>query len=478
MKDYATQIAAFETKRAGLIAANEAIMEKAAEEGATLDASQKEEFDGNEADVKEIDDHLKRLNTLQKAAIAGAKEVDGSDSDAGSSSRGGERIQIKTEPKLAPGIALARLVKCVGMANGIMGEAAGIARKRYGEQSDSFGVLKSLAERGDKLGIEKANVVAGSTQSGSWTEDLVSAEGAAIADFVEYLRPQTIIGRFGEGGVPALRSVPFRVPLVTQTAKGAGYWVGEGKPKPLTSWDYSRTTLTPLKVANIAVLTEELIRDNSANADVLVRDELVAALRERIDLDFIDPANSGTSNVKPASITNGAAHGAGSGTGDADDVRADIRSLLGEYIAANNPPTSGVLIMQSATALALSLMTNALGQREFNDISMSGGNLLGIPVITSEYVTAGVVIMVNASDIYFADEGGFAVDLSREASLQMLDNPTNDTVTPTATSLVSMFQTNSVAFRAERALNWARRRNTAVAYLTGVAWGGSVNDLS
>ena len=47
-------------------------------------------------------------------------------------------------------------------------------------------------------------------------------------------------------------------------------------------------------------------------------------------------------------------------------------------------------------------------------------------------------------------EAGVNVDVSREASLQMLDNPTNDSVTPTATTMVSMWQTNSVAFRAER----------------------------
>jgi hypothetical protein len=40
-----------------------------------------------------------------------------------------------------------------------------------------------------------------------------------------------------------------------------------------------------------------------------------------------------------------------------------------------------------------------------------------------------------------------------------------------ATSLVSLWQTNSVGFRAERTLNWARRRASAVAVLGGVHWG-------
>ena len=476
--NYAEQIGAFEARRKTLVDANEAIMASAADEGATLDADQAGQFDENEADIAEVDKHLDRLRKMEKAALSRATPAEGDNGKDASNSRGGHRIEVKRQEKLEPGIAFARLVKCFGMAKGNTDQAAKIAEHRYGENSSAVGVLKHVAREGGGLGVEKADVLAGSTLSGSWAEDLVGTETSAFADFVEFLRPQTILGKFGQNGVPSLRSVPFRVALVTQTAGGEGYWVGEGKPKPLTSFDFSRTTLTPLKVANIAVLTDEVIRDSSPSAEAIVRDSLAAALRERMDEDFIDPTNAGTSGVKPASITNGAATGAASGTGDADDVRADIRSLMNEYIAANNPPSSGVLIMRSGTALALSLMTNALGQSEFNGIGMNGGMLLGIPVITSEYVPSGIVVMVNASDIYFADEGGIEVDLSREASLQMLDNPTNDSVTPTATSMVSMFQTNSVAFRAERSLNWARRRTTAVTYLSGVAWGGTVNDLS
>ena len=131
--------------------------------------------------------------------------------------------------------------------------------------------------------------------------------------------------------------------------------------------------------------------------------------------------------------------------------------------------------MSANTALALSLLLNPLGQTEFNGVTMSGGSFLGIPVITSEYLSpvsaGGFVVLANAGDIYFADEGGVQVDMSREASLQMLDNPTNNSISGTATSMVSMFQTNSVAFRAERILNWAKRRASAVAVLNEVNWG-------
>jgi hypothetical protein len=120
-------------------------------------------------------------------------------------------------------------------------------------------------------------------------------------------------------------------------------------------------------------------------------------------------------------------------------------------------------------------MRNALGQKEFPEMSLLGGTLEGLPVITSEYVNAdsngGFVYLVSASDIWLADDGMVTIDASREASLQMLDNPTNNSSTGNPTTMVSMFQTNSVAIRAERYINWAKRRTAAVSVLAKVKWG-------
>jgi hypothetical protein len=480
MADIAEQIRAFEDKRAGLVAANEAIMTKAAEAGSTLDAEQEETFDGNKADLEAIDKHLDRLRSMEKIAATKAVPVSGGSSDDGSTTRGGQ-IVVKAQPKLEPGIEFARLVKTLGAAKGDTGRAIRIALSRYGEDSNAVGTLKRLDERGEEglqfQGFEKANVVAGSTVSGTWAADLVLDEGGAFADFAEYLRPQTILGKFGQDGIPALRRVPFRTALGISAGAGSGYWVGEGKPKPLTAFDFNKTNLEPLKCANIVVLTQELLRSSSAAAETMVRDEMRNALVQLIDDTFIDPANSGTSDVEPAAITNGAVNGAASGTGDADDIRADMRSLFNEFITANSA-SDIVLIMRATDALAAGMLVNALGQAEFPGIGRNGGTLLQLPVITSQAVPSGTIVAVQPSEIYYADDGGFQVNVSQEASLQMLDNPTNDTVTPTATSLVSMFQTNSVAFLCERTLNWKRRRASAVAYLTGAVWGGSVNDLS
>ena len=453
MSKYAEQIAAFEAKRSANLKAMEDIMSKAGEEGSTLDAAQQEEFDGLQADNEAIDSHLNRLRSMEKSAATTAKPVTGQTEKDGTQSR--VPSQVKTQPKLDAGIAVARIArsKAVAAVKGLTQKEA--AASLYGEDSETYGFFT------------KAAVAPALTSTPAWAGNLVGDETSVFADFVEFLRPQTIIGRFGADGIPSLRTVGFRMPLIGQTSGGDGYWVGEGQAKPLTKFDFTRTTLEPLKVANIAVASKEVLEYSSPSADAIIRDSLVAALRQRLDIDFIDPTKTAVPGVSPASITNGVTPIPSSGS-DADAVRADIRAAFAGFIAANNAPTSGVWLMSATTALSLSLMSNPLGQPEFTGISMAGGTLFGLPVLVSEHI-GDYVVLVNASDIYIGDEGGFSVDFSREASLQMDDNPDNPTTDSTV--LVSLWQRNLVGFLAERTINWAKRRSSSVQVISDVAWG-------
>ncbi|MFG5862717.1 phage major capsid protein [Metapseudomonas sp. CR1201] len=466
MKTIAEQIAEFEATRVTKAADMEAIMTKAAEEGVTLDAEQSEAFDTLEAEIAAIDKHIGRLKQMQKAQAASAKSVvEEKDQRIKTlDMKDGLQVRAKNTQKLEPGIAFARAAKCLALGHLEHRDAIGIAKALYDGQDAIISATQRL--------VTKAAVAAATTSDSTWAGPLVGDETSAFADFVSYLRPQTILGRFGSNGIPSLRNVPFRTPLIGQTSGGDGYWVGEGQAKPLTKFDFNRTTLEPLKVANIAVATMEVIRDSSPAADGIIRDQLAAALRERLDIDFIDPAKAAVAGVSPASILNGVSGIPSSGT-DADAVRTDLKALFSAFIADNNAPTSGVFIMTATQALALGLMQNALGQPEFPTVTMNGGTLMGLPVIVSEYVptaSAGsLVALVNASDIYLGDEGGIDLSMSTEASLQMDNAPDNPTTASTV--LVSLWQRNLVGFRAERTINWARRRTSAVAYLTGVNWG-------
>ncbi len=460
MKTIAEQISAFEATRAAKAAELETLM--SGSEGETLDKDHAESADTLADEVKSIDDHLKRLRLVENLKAAAAKPVkDVVTEKDGTTVRSG--IVVKAPEVHKPGMQFARLVKCLAIAHKQHRDPIVVATEIYGGGNQE--VVEAV----------KAAVAAQSTTNANLGGNLV-ATGGVFADFVEFLRPMTIIGKFGTGNIPSLRNVPFRVPLGSQTSGGNAAWVGEGKAKPLTNFNFGQTTLLPLKVAAITVATMELLRDASVAAESMLRDQLAAAVAERIDIDFIDPAKAASAGVSPASITNGVTPIPATGTGTADDMRADFQALMATYIANNNPPSSAVWIMPTMTALAASLMQNPLGQSEFPGLSMTGGTLLGIPAIVSDYMTSDSggadVAMVNARDIWLGDEGGIEVRASNEASLQMDDAPTQSSIaTVTATSVVSMFQTNSVAILAERTINWAKRRADAVALLSNVNWG-------
>lgn len=466
------QIAAFEATRQAKAAELEKVQQKAIDEGRSKDAAEQEEFDNLKSEIESIDKELADLRDLEKLNMQKAKPVE----DKTKTTR--VPATAKVTEKLEKGIEFARYAMCQLAAKGNPDMALRLAKSHYPQNERIVKALEFQANSGSFERMMKAAVEAGTTLDATWAGPLVDYQNFA-GDFVEYLRPQTIVGRFGTTGpggtpIPALNNIPFNVRIGGQTTGGDAYWVGEGQPKPLTKFDFTATELRWNKIATIAVLTDETIRFSNPSAERLVREGIASAIIGRMDLDFVNPAKAAVANVSPASITNGLAPIPSSGN-DAQAIRADVQALWAPFIAARNPPRTAVYIMDSTTALALSLMQTPLGQAEFPGLTMNGGTFMGVPVIVSDYLPVdsdgSIVILMNARDVWLADDGQVTIDASREASLQMANDPTNDSATPTATQLVSMWQTNSVAFRAERYVNWARRRSSGVAYLSGVNWG-------
>jgi hypothetical protein len=205
----------------------------------------------------------------------------------------------------------------------------------------------------------------------------------------------------------------------------------------------------------------------------LIRDGLRDALVERVDRDLLDPAEAGTANVQPASLTNGLTALTSAGT-SADNVRTDLANLVQTLRAANLRGPIAIVLPDSLLT-GISFMVNSLGQPEFPGLDGDGGTFKGIRFIGSEYVAnasggGNLVVAIAEREVFQSSDGGVRVDASREASLQMLDNPTNNSATATATTMVSMFQTNSVAFRGEWDINWQKRRTDAVVYMDDVNW--------
>lgn len=468
MKTIAERIAALQGDISPKRLRMKAIDQAAVDDGnRRLNDDEREEFDELANEVKELESDLVRLKALDASAGTVRPAAGNSSQDAGRA-RSSVPAEVKATEEKGVGFARAVMLWTHSRLKGV--SPMEVAKARFPNMGrEAMSNLDSCV---------KALVAGGVTTDPSWAGPLVNPTNLAT-EFVEFLRPMTIIGKFGLNGVPALRPIPFNVQFPAQVTGGDGYWVGEGKAKPLTRFSFEQIILRWTKCANIAVVSEELLRFSTPSAELVVRNALAEALQGRLDSDFINPAITITADVRPASITNGATTFVSSGN-DAAAVRYDIRRLLGVMIAANMNTGGLVFIMRQAQALALGLMRNDLGQKEFPDINLNGGTLEGIPVITSQYVPVGIVVAAVAPEIYLADDGAVSIDLSREASLEMDTAPTNaitnDASPPISVeqAMVSMFQTNSVAIRAERFINWRRRRVDSVAYLTAVGWGNEV----
>jgi HK97 family phage major capsid protein/HK97 family phage prohead protease len=412
------------------------LLDKAAEEGTTLDETAAKEYDGLALQVKSLESDIARLQTLQEAQAAAAAPVI---IPAGAPRTPFVQVMKKELPK---GTAFIRGVMAIAASKGNKMQAVEIA-KQWKDTTPEVELWM------------KAAVTPGTTTDPLWAGALVQIQNLT-SEFVELLRPATIIGK-----IAGLRRVPFNVQVPIQTAGGTYGWVGQGAPKPVTKLAFSTDSLGISKAAGIIVLTQELVRLSEPSAEAIVRADMIAGIAQFLDAQFIDPAIAAVANVSPASVTNGTV------AITSTNAYADIHALA-SWFASNGIPLSGLaLIMSETNAFTMSMIRDGNGNRLFPNMSATGGQAEGIQVITSQTAMTNV-IMLAPQYILMADDGGVSIDVSTEASVQMDSAP----MSPADATTVyrSFWQDNLVGIRAERFINWKRVKVAAVKYVSGAAY--------
>lgn len=456
MKTIQDQIKDLRNTRAHKAAQMEEVAKKAIEEGRSMDAAEREEFDTLRDEIKQLDEDLARYEELEKLNVQKAAPVQQRKVESDPAPARGPTIIVNREAdEKFKGQNYTRIVIAKALARLDEVSPVVVAEKRWGKSNPML------------VEVVKAAVQGGGSATGQWGAELTQADTRFTGDFIEYLYSRTVFDQL------AFREVPANVTIKGQDGAATGYWTGENQPIKVSKADFSTVNLTPLKVAALAVVSNELLRDSSPAAEQLVRDALVEACAQRIDSTVFSAAGAGSG--APAGLLNGVVPIAATGL-DADAVYDGIRSLYAPFIAAKN--ASGlVYVMNPARAKAISLLRNALGQKEFPDLGATGGLLDGDTVVTGDNINEAHVILLKPSDIWKIGDGGIEVSFSRDATIEQADDPTGETKEGTAMSknLTSMFQTESTAIKVVRSINFAKRRASAVAYVGDASWGDSAS---
>ena len=446
--DLQEQLRGFTVKRNEIVEQMSSIMEIAGQDDRTLDADEEKQYDSLQTERQSVDGHIARLENLVKDSAPTTVEV---------KNKAPNVFVKRADPdEKFQGQNFTRKIIAKTLAfqsQGAMSPGQ-IAAQRWGKSHPG---LVKLIQSGYEYDV-KTGIPGGGSGSGEWGAELVSADNRYMGDFIEFLYAMTVYNRL------PLRNIPANVTIKGQDGAATGFWVGESGAIVPSVQSFSSVSLTPLKVAAISVVSNELIRDSSPAAEQLVRDALVEAAAQRIDATFISAA-AASAGVSPAGILNGVTADVASGT-DADALRTDVKTLYAGFLSAKN--ARGLYMVTTPTlAKSISLMVNALGQPEFPGMGAEGGTLLGDPIITGDNVGAGDLILLKPSDIYRIEAGGLSVSVSQDATLEQDDTPTGESEGPTAASasIVSMFQTESTALKVVLPMNFAKRRAGVVDFV-------------
>jgi hypothetical protein len=338
----------------------------------------------------------------------------------------------------ADGAALAKYAIAIGICKGDEHAAQLFATAQYGGQP---GVEYNLATqiRG------KSAVPGGGLASQTWAGNLVP--GSIDRDLALLFSAESAL-TVCEGRA---RRVAFLTATGTVAAAGPapGNWRAGGAATRLNAPVMGRASaLVPTAADVLIVVSNELLKANDPDCEAQLRTILVTSLASRLDYLFLDPSVAASAPF-PASITNGATEinfgsPAAPSAGDLDTM---LRSI--------STPGGGLTWIASPQTLARAIV--AVGRNE------PAGLFCGLPCIKSGNAPAGLLVLVDLNELHIA-AGGYDLEFSKAATVQMDSAPTMNSITPTGGANVSFFQAGVVGYRFGHYVNWFLAHSGACSY--------------
>jgi len=285
--------------------------------------------------------------------------------------------------------------------------------------------------------------------------DALGPGSVYTAAFLELQRPASAFDALVAAGT---RQAPVGVPVPVGTAGSTAAWLAWGASIPMSRMSFGENVvLTPDKVGAAVAFTRELLK--VTEAEPIVRQDLGKAVVAAVDQKLLS-ADAAVVNTSPAGLLHGVS---AAGSGSPSSIEGDLAALL--LAVSSTSPSTLRFFASKAGVLSLTQARSTDGAPLYPDLALGAGStILGIPVILSA-AAADNLILVDADGVVTVD-AGLELGSTGASALEMSDSPTASSVTPTgSTSLVSMFQSNSVALRAIRFLSWVKGRADAVGFV-------------
>ena len=266
-----------------------------------------------------------------------------------------------------------------------------------------------------------------------------------------FIRPEIAQAYFAEvQKASVVQSLARQVPLSVSgeaipvpTEKPTASWVEEGAKKPTTQAGLTLKTMTPKKIAAIAVVSAEVVRANPGNYMEVLRQEIAESFARAFD----DAVIHGTSNpfgVGTHLASTSKAVKLGTSPANKGGIFADLNSGL-DLLVKDKKKLNGFVFDDVAEPL-------------FNASVDVNGRPLFVPEPTVATAAVRSVANGTAAGSVVGIGGDFSKALWGTVGGINFDVSTESTVT-IGNQLVSLWENNLVAIRAEAEFGWLIESN-------------------
>jgi Phage capsid family len=297
----------------------------------------------------------------------------------------------------------------------------------------------------------KTVVAPGTTSDATFASPLAQR---VLADaFLSSLAPLSLFDALW----PSFLQVPLNSSVVSVSATIAGAAeIPQTHVKPTSKLTLAASDLDAKKIATIVAVTDELLKIGGTMATNLLRRELTNGVAKSTNTWLLSTIAGSATSVAASGFTS-------------LGVRQDLRTLLS--LVNSGADAKLFLITTRTIAEALTMLPDSAGSGGFPQATVQGGSIGGIPLLVCDEVTSGEMILLDAGAVAAGTSGALVLEQSNEATIQLDTAP--DSPQSATTNVISLWQNNLSAIRAERYLGAKLIRSDAIAKLSGVSYTGN-----